>query len=333
MSELPAQNKPFNHRLMEILESEKGVFIGEIHSQPALRQALTCLMPLLKAQGVSTLSFETTQADIDEILKAPSRDIWLQSQIPGQRYHPTELYSLVKEAQKHGIHVIGHEDADRIKRFEDAITNLKEKAYRAIDKEAEKIADPKERAAYTEKERAGLFKQDRDSPFMQELKKISDQLSPLNARGMQERNQFAADYIKEHSKPGKIVVMGGFRHSSYGAEELQELQENVSEGQKSKPDGLDTRLGIPSIIIRDTDLERVPRGVIGDTRSLDKKTSDVLLPSNLRSFLKENGITSWPPSPGDAHTPSISELSDRLSPKPTPAPAPVAPATAPPKTK
>lgn len=324
MGEQPTQHKPFNHRLMEALESGQGVFIGENHSQPALRQALIYLMPLLKAQGVSTLSFETTQADVDAILKAPSREVWLQSQAAEDRYHPTELYSLVKEAQKYGIHVIGHEDAGRIKRFEAAVSDLKEKAYRAIDIEAEKIADPKERAAYTEKEREGLFKQDRDSPFMQELKKISDQLSPLNTRGLLERNQFAADYIKEHSKPGKILVVGGLRHSAYGSVPLPELQGNVSEEQKSKPDGLDTRLGIPSIIIRDTSLDRVPRGVIGDTRALDTTTSDVLLPNNLRTFLKENGVSSWPPSPGDPHTPSLSELSERLSPKPTP--TPVAPA-------
>src|SRR5690606_14101699 len=60
-----AAKTAFDQKLYELLQHHDGVFVGETHEIVSVAQALTYLMPALKAKGVTTLSIEHSQAEVD----------------------------------------------------------------------------------------------------------------------------------------------------------------------------------------------------------------------------------------------------------------------------
>ena len=52
----------FDHFVVELLQRNDGVFFGELHDHPELRQAIAKLLPpYFKANGVETISIELPQ--------------------------------------------------------------------------------------------------------------------------------------------------------------------------------------------------------------------------------------------------------------------------------
>lgn len=296
------QNTPvgirFDHQLYELLKkSKKGAFIGEYHEFPALRQALIYIAPAIKALGVTTLSVELPQSDIDAMLKAQSADEFLKSSLLGvlKDKRPEEWYNLVHAYHKLGIKVLGHEEETEVRakrmveEFQKKLKALMEdpmkKAMAKIEEDAKKIADPKERER---------FKQDamvkaRDA--IMETKEVKRLLASLTdgsnrQKELTERNIFAADHIEKHAVPGMKLVVGGGAHSQYCNSAPDSLEKP---GEK---EGLDKRLGIPAINIEPVDGKG---GLAGETKAkIPGKAYEVVLPVDL----KELKITSWPPAGG-----------------------------------
>ena len=142
---------PFNALLQVILEkgSSKGVFIGEIHTKPAINDSLRHLMPMLHAQGITTVSLEITPSIVKNILESQNIEVWKKTLDAKQIQGSEKLYMLVKQADKHGIKVIGHESEDHYDEFSKQSIGLIKKAFpnevEKMEKEvkAEKVPEAK----------------------------------------------------------------------------------------------------------------------------------------------------------------------------------------------
>jgi|GEM_PF-4809776 len=301
----PVDKKPqglrFDHQLYELLGKNDGAFIGEYHEFPALRQSLTYLAPAMKARGITTVSIELSQSDIDDMRKAKTADEFLKKTMLSidKRKRPEEWYHLVQAYDKLGIKVFGHEeDAEtQVKRkmdgFQKKLKALVEeplkKATVKIEADAKKIDDPKEREKFTkaetEKIKTTLLESKEVKALITSLTDNADRRETLAAR-----NKFAADYIKKNRAPGKILVIGGAAHSHHWDDAPESLDKP---GEK---EGLDKRLAIPAINTQH--FERMG-GLTGETRVLvPGKAYEVALPVDLKQVLKEHKITSWPPPKG-----------------------------------
>lgn len=206
-----------NNVLYDLLDKHNGVFLGETHSGPSVRQSLVHLMPGLKAHGVKTLSVELKPEEVDDMLKYKTADEWYENTIfkITKGHHPKEFFALVHAANSYGIKVIGHEKG-------------------------------------------------RELPLV-------------------ERNEWAAEYINDHKDPdGKVLVFGGEIHSWEGKKMFEDKD------IKDREYGLDTLLNIPAInMVWD---EALTGKVIP---SIENHSLNVLLPSNLKEYIKEHGVNSW----------------------------------------
>lgn len=98
----------FDHFVVDLLQHNDGVFFGELHDHPELRQAVVKLLPYFKANGVETVSLELPQNLIDE-MKDISDTAEFQKRWPRAGEQIMGCFDVVKSAQKLGIHVLGHE--------------------------------------------------------------------------------------------------------------------------------------------------------------------------------------------------------------------------------
>ena len=62
-----SRRRRIDRLMVDLLQTHDGIFLGEIHDQPALVQSVTHLLPLLKASGVGTLSMELPQGIVDAV--------------------------------------------------------------------------------------------------------------------------------------------------------------------------------------------------------------------------------------------------------------------------
>lgn len=167
--------------LASLLKRNDGVFLGERHDHPNVRQMVTHLMPWLKAEGVTTISFELQNSEIQKLLQCKDRDEALLA-IPGLDVE--RLYDMVKAAQQHGVSVIGHEEPT------------------AVTIETYRIGG----SAWVSEHRG-------------EQKHLADYRDYLNSAitldGLAHRDEWAASFIRKNAAPGKIIVIGGATHSTH----------------------------------------------------------------------------------------------------------------------
>lgn len=173
---------PANHVLMELIREHNGVFLGERHDMPNVRQMVTHLMPQLKSAGVTNISFETQQSIIDEFSACKSIEEATRK-FPGMAAGSpstiTSLYDLTQAAKEHGIRIIGHEAP-------------------AIDEK--------------------LFRQGVEWTLhdTQILGAASDRLiGAVSDDGLAQRDEWSAEHIRKHAVPGKTIIIGGALHSTH----------------------------------------------------------------------------------------------------------------------
>ena len=254
-SPLPKQaNIPpqrFDHALYEAME-KGGAFLGEMHDRPGMRQAVGYLLPALKSRNLALISLEMKQSVIDEMIKAPSTEAWLQIQtgIP-KNYHPAYYCDLVRTAHQQGIHVTGHEDPsvdDFGKQLAQCLKKYprEEKFFQKTLVEMKaKNPDISNDATFALIQKT--HGQSTDPEFKKELVTIIKETSPVNAEGIKRRNIRSAErikaYMKEQKIEGGILVLGGSEHGN-GV---------IDDG---KQEGLDVRLNIRPILVRIYDTEQ-----------------------------------------------------------------------------
>jgi hypothetical protein len=139
---------------------------------------------------------------------------------------------------------------------------------------------------------------------------------------VRQRDEWAAQYIASH-KEGKVIVIGGKNHSGHYRKEDTWQADGVTAMLGEDNQGLDRRLGYPSIdFTLATDV-----GEIGATGK-DGTFSDyrVRLPADLAATVKELGIASWPPM-APAPAPPLLSARDGATPIPSSTLPPVGPAT------
>ena len=302
----------FNHLLHQLLPSQDndGIFIGELHTKPALRQSLTYLAPMIKANGVETVSLELPYEYVEGMLNAKSLEEWHNSpkgkefqEAVQANYRGDEYYHLVQAFKKTGFTVLGHEDPDKDKPFMNAANKLTTKL---IAEEQEKLneeivseKDPEKRKALQESlldrlRQRTLDKIQNDEKIKAELSKMYKDYGPQGDAGMRNRNAFAASYIKKHKAPGKVLALGGANHSErFGPERWPG-------SESTEKDGLDKALNLVSITINRSDNE----GKVGATKKTiasiygSRDSYEVILPVDLIEFFKKHNYTSWPPRDG-----------------------------------
>jgi hypothetical protein len=103
---MPETDSRFDHVVLQLLEHNNGVFLGERHRDPSLRQSLIKLLPLFKASGVGTVSLELPQNIVDEMSRMPTSNE-LNRRWPNQGL--SSYFEVVKSAQKLGLRVLGHD--------------------------------------------------------------------------------------------------------------------------------------------------------------------------------------------------------------------------------
>lgn len=299
----------FNHLLQEFLQDKEsdGIFVGEKHQHPALRQSIIRLMPLLKANGVGTISLELPQEFVDQAVNGASLDTWqtfndprFTARIPDAHY-PDEFYHLIREATKHGIKVLGHESFEIQKQFVREISKFRTKLFtevrNQIVKEIDEEKDPEKRAELV-KSAQTRFEQrindtlTNDEKVRAELNKIHEEYNPEKAAAMRKRNEFAADHVNANKVQGKkVVVIGGASHS------IVLGHERWPGSESTQREGLDDRLNLKTVIFNISD----EKGKVGATKKTmynDRVIYEVMFPADLAAFLKSRNITSWPPSDG-----------------------------------
>jgi hypothetical protein len=282
--------KRLDHLLAELLKEHGGVFLGEQHDSPSLRQAVRQMLPMLKANGVGTLSFEAPQSLIDEMLAAKSAQEFLAKWPGADSKVFATVYGLVHEANRLGIKVLGHDRPDELL----AIARL----------------DPNSMDKPTKLKRDEIYN------------------NSINEHGMKERDSYAANHIQAH-RSGKVVVIGGAWHSgNYTREDLpttkfyediktlrskwwfppEEMTIQIMSFEhwyttggrtakggvevKDQYQGLDARLGYPSVDYNPLG------GPVGITRPTDGKFNnyEVFLPQDFGQ-LNVTSLPAKPPSP------------------------------------
>jgi hypothetical protein len=249
----------FDHLMLQVLAEKQGVFLGEWHTDPAVMQSVTKLMPLLKANGVGTISVELPPDIIEAAWRAKS---WEELSAQYQGFPSARIrsdYDLVQAAKKLGIKCIGHE-----KPPSPEIQQVFHRYLQLKDDQAE------------EKDRLWAII---------EPHYISD-------KAIIERDNYAADFIRRN-REGKVVVIGGMGHSgNYKKGELKVGEYQVTTTNDYQ--GLDVKLGYPSIDYRyATSLD-----VVGTTQKSDGRLNDftVFLPKDLSSLPITSWPP--PPTPG-----------------------------------
>lgn len=98
----------FDHFVVELLQHNNGVFFGELHDHPELRQAISKLLPRFKANGVESFSLELPQNLVDEMKGFADSNV-LKKRWPRASEQLVGAFEVVKAAQKLGLQVVGHE--------------------------------------------------------------------------------------------------------------------------------------------------------------------------------------------------------------------------------
>lgn len=213
----------FDHFVAELLQRHDGVFLGELHNHPELRQATAKLLPYFKAHGVQTLSVELPQNIVDEMKVIADRD-QLKRHWPRASDQMHGYFEVVKAAQRMGIRVIGHETK---------WPKMLEEALRSEQKDEGVVSAGRSLWAGSE-------------------------------AGMKLRDDFAASHIRANRK-GKFLVLGGWNHSGNFTEADMDAPDREtdygyvkSQDTSSRYEGLDSKLGIPSIDYRKMNRNDLP---------------------------------------------------------------------------
>lgn len=114
----------FDKFVATLLKNHDGVFFGELHDHPAMRQAVGKLLPFFKANGVATVSIELPQNLVD-VIKDTANLEDLKRRWPRASEQLLGCFELVKAAQKLGLQVVGHE-VPWPKTLEDALRSEQE---------------------------------------------------------------------------------------------------------------------------------------------------------------------------------------------------------------
>lgn len=285
-AQAPIQGERFDHLILKLLKNNKGVFIGEYHGYPAVRQSIIHLMPLFNANGVRTISFELPQDAIDELRKIPNRETL--ATYDSKRYGGTlsgsiYVWELLKAAEKYHIRILGHEHPDEGDKIATVVSEFR------------KIMDDKKLTV------------DEQIAKLQQKAKIlrSEKLD------MVKRDDYAAAYIKKNAA-GKYLVIGGLGHSgnySAGDKSTEERSFKINMDKwhalaATGYKGLNVKLGIPAI---DYDIMRTIKEA-GATLKGDGKASDydVRLPNDIY----ENPDYPW--LPPNKHLPKKETLLHRI---------------------
>jgi hypothetical protein len=276
MTEEKDQNKEqdgtrFDRLIVELLEHNEGVFLGENHRHPSLMQAATKLLPLFKAHGLRTLSWETPQAVVDDIKPDES---YLDYENRETLVHVRRAaFELVQNAKRLGIKVIGHEHPKAAAVVEQLIAQQK------IARKTKNF-DP-------------VYKS------MQEMQAMATDPALVRMRDM-----WARDYIRGN-RNGKVLIFGGEGHSGdYQKADAMRAPQSVIVNDDYQ--GLDRLLGYPSVDY----VSGKTIGQVGAIVKRDKFSDyTVELPVDLLTTLRNLGINSWPPHvQGTNPLPSIHQL-------------------------
>jgi hypothetical protein len=314
----------FDHQLYELLDKNDGVFIGEAHNRPSLRQALTYLAPAMKAHGVTTLSIETRQATINSMIEAESTEEWMKTPRAkgfSAAFRPEEICNLVRAYNKLGIKVLGHEDAAYVeerRKVEEERRRAAEAKRKVVEKEIAEfmnservqkvrqevqkeitegiknidIKDAKKVEHFVQEKMKKLelfFQNDQEYLALQKKMIEEEAMDPNDPEEIRKRNTLAADYIKKNKLPGKVLILGGKNHSQHSPEAP------TAKDDKAKKEGLDKLLGIPAVNVK---LEN-DAGQVGTTEVVTPQRGyEVTLPDDLKEMIKTMRITSWPPPGG-----------------------------------
>ena len=249
--------------LFELLAQKDGVFLGEAHAAPSLRQALNRMLPQLQARGVGTLALEIPQREVDvlhaassveeAVSRPPFRD-WLKTAppvaVPKIKTVIESEFRLVQHAKDLGIRVLGYEQPEP----SDRLAGLEARM-------GDKGVPGEEREALTQQHRSILA-------WMS---------SP---KGMHQRDEWATRYI-QRERIGKVIVLGVDGHSG-------DRETHAGPDTPHTCQGLDRKLGYPSV---DYDNVTVGSPLAGTTRKMDGRSSDykVFLPSDLGELRSPKG--------------------------------------------
>jgi hypothetical protein len=253
----------FDQRLKELLRDNDGAYLGEHHLRPAMRQALTELIPTLAKENkdLGTLAIELSAGMVDDMRNASSRDAFF-AKWPGLHGAPSfqNYYELVQAGNKAGLVVMGYDTA--------YAPELEKLLHNAKPTPAE---------------------QDRMSVLWHE-----DSVQASSEAGMRMRDESGYQEIKSKAK-GKKLVLGGKAHSgdydpndlimsvdTFGGMPSITRRDEGIRPLRGHYQGIDARLGIPSIDFRDTVLP----GGLGQTIKTSGKfnTYEVSLPEDLSTL-------------------------------------------------
>jgi len=249
-----------------------GVFLGEKHSQRSMRQAVCELLPRWKAQGVSTLSLEIRQQDVDDMIKSKDFSQWRsqhKAPVIKDDFEPESFYELVKAAHRIGLHVIGHEDPATMG-YQDTVKKL---LYEDVPDRTQKLLATLNK---TKEPGQRTRLQEEFADWAQKRLDEIQRADPESERGMVSRNAFAENHISQHRKPGKIVVMGGAAHSQYYG------GSRWPDSESTQKDGIDARLGLSTFNI---DLYESHATTLGTVVSRGNRTFLVAFPHDLEPYL------------------------------------------------
>jgi hypothetical protein len=98
----------FDHFVVDLLARNDGVFFGELHDHPELRQSIAKLLPYFKAHGVETISIELPQNMVDQMKGFANKDE-MKKRWPRAGEATLDFLEVVKTAQRLEIRVLGHE--------------------------------------------------------------------------------------------------------------------------------------------------------------------------------------------------------------------------------
>jgi hypothetical protein len=259
----------FDQLIVDLLKDHEGVFLGEWHIYPGMRQSVTKLLPRWKANGVETLSCEMAQAAIDAI--RPEQSYADYKKENGVMFLNQNVFEFIRTAKQLGMNVLGHEHPNYV-HLEEMRTKLEEGTktgefsgfHRFIEEEGRKATTP---------------------------------------WAWCERDAWAADYIAKH-KVGKVLVFGGAGHSGgYRREDLAGIDPStVGAGVIGDYQGLDKWLGYPSVDYRTA----AHMGEVGTTAKAGTFSDyTVSLPPDLLQTMRAYGMTSWPRTAGKLHSPQV----------------------------
>jgi hypothetical protein len=175
--------KQLDRLLVDLLKDREGVFLGEDHNSPSIRQAALEMLPLLKANGLGTVSLEVAQDMVDDAVRSTTWEEFAAKRPGIHKIRSIRFYDFVQKVHGLGIKVLGHDPPDD-------------------DYAATRIPlDSPDRNAIEKRAREAIDRAQTES-------------------GMKERDSYAAEHIRAH-RSSKVLIIGGAGHSgNYQWEDL-----------------------------------------------------------------------------------------------------------------